>query len=130
MVNIRATVSAALKAGVISEEQQLQIIAAAKSLYYGDRNWPRILEDVESGLAQAVTDWLPGNEVDQKQADAVLLLNGMAEGNISGPSVNQVQPFLFEQTRLWESATEQWKRAARPLESTKGGFRVLGDDHS
>ena len=130
MVNIRATVSAALKAGVISEEQQFQIIAAAKSLYYGDRNWPRILEDVESGLAQAVTDWLPGNEVDQKQADAVLLLDRMAEGNISGPSVHQVQPFLFEQTRLWESATEQWKRAARPLESTKGGFRVLGDDHS
>ena len=128
MANIRATMKAAVKDKTINAEECNQVIAAAKALYYGDRKWPEILAKVEAGLAQTIKDWLPGNEVDQKQEDAVLLLNRMAEGDVAGSSVEQVQPFLFEQTRLWRSATEQWKRAARPREQATGGFRLLAEE--
>ncbi len=128
MVNIRATIAYAQQGGVIHAEQAEQIIAAAKALYYGDRNWPQILSNVETGLAQIMSDWLPDNEVDQKQVDAVLLMKRLSEGDIAGPSVEQVQPFLFERTRLWQSATEQWKRAAQPRDRVGGVFRLLGDD--
>jgi len=128
MVNVRATIEAALRDGIITPQQHDQVIEAAKALYYGDRNWPRILADVETGFAETLKKWLPENEVDQKKADALLLLNDMAKRKFSRSSTEKVQPFLFEQTRLWRSATEQWKRAAQPREAMSGGFRLLADE--
>jgi len=128
MVNIRATIASAERAGTISKEQGAQIIGTAKALFYGDRTWPRVLGGVDADLAQTVSDWLPGNEVDQKQIDALLLLNQMTESDSFSPSVERVQPFAFERTRLWQSATTQWKHASRPREVKSGGFRLLGND--
>lgn len=128
MVNIRATVAYAHKESVLTTEQAAQIITSAKTLYYGERAWPRILSTLDPALSDDVIKWLANNEVDQKQIDAVLLLERMARGDVTGSSIDTVETFVFEQTRLWETATTLWHHAAQPRERVAGGFRLLGDD--
>ncbi len=112
MVNIRATIDKAIAGGIISVEQGANMIVGAKSLYYGDRNWKRILQDIPSEIANTLKEWLPENEVDQKQIDAVSLLNRMIKNDVTTPSVAEVSTFDFEHTRLWDNAVQHWQSAA------------------
>jgi hypothetical protein len=128
MVNIRATVRAARAAEVIDAKQGDAMIAFAKSLYYGDRNWKRILANPKFEQNDGFSAWLKANEVDQKQRDALALIDKMIKGDVLTPSVVHVEPFQFEHTRLWDSAIQHWEAAARPKDSRGSGIQLLGDD--
>ena len=127
MVNIRATVDKAIVGGIISSEQGASILAEAKLLYYGDRNWKRILQDATPEIASTLKEWLPENEVDQKQIDAVLLLNRMMKNDVTTPSVAEVSSFDFEHTRLWDNAVQHWQAAATRKDHVSE-VHLLGDD--
>ena len=130
MVNMRATVSAAIAADILTDGQGADVIATAKSLYYGNRNWKRVSDCLDPDTQAALRAWLPENEVDQKQCDAMALLKRMIAGDVLGASVPHVEPFQFEHTRLWDSAVRQWEAAAKPREPRAKGIHLLGDDQS
>lgn len=80
MVNIRATMTAAVSAGIISHSLEKQIVERAKKTFYQQRSLCQILEDFNE-TAQLKTEivalmtWLDaGGYVDVKQQDAMQLL--------------------------------------------------------
>ena len=50
MVNVRATIRAAVDAEVIDTDAAQQLIAATKARYFPERTWPDLLEDAASLL--------------------------------------------------------------------------------
>ncbi len=127
MVNIRTTIDKAIVGGVVSVEQGAHIITKAKALYYGERNWKRILLDAPPESASVLEEWLPANEVDQKQIDAVVLLNRMMRNDVTTPSVTDVSSFDFEHTRLWDNAVPRWQSAVIQKDRSSD-LHLLGDD--
>ncbi|WP_299615807.1 TfuA-like protein [Pelagibius sp.] len=82
MVNVRATVEAAVAARVLSTSAA-DLIAIARSLHFPQRTWPRLIEAArEWGLAveeiDTFVEWLPTGRVDQKRLDAIALLQRLS----------------------------------------------------
>src|SRR5579884_1918309 len=79
MVNLRITFERALQDGVIDEPALAKLIAAAKGLYFPDRNLPAVLaaaaaDGVSESVRAAVQRYAAEHYVDAKRADAVQLL--------------------------------------------------------
>ncbi|MGO9820929.1 MAG: TfuA-like protein [Solirubrobacteraceae bacterium] len=79
MINIRLTLREAAAARVISDRTRRRMIAVAKRLFYPDRRYEWLLElGRERALPGRELDdleaWIASNRVDQKRADALLLL--------------------------------------------------------
>jgi hypothetical protein len=104
MVNIRATLRAALSAGVIDAETEAEVSRAAKSLFYADRSLKAALvatakTGVEGELV-ALERWAAdGNFVDQKRADGMELLNHLRSSGLPDPLPRTT--FRFEHTHYW-----------------------------
>ena len=102
MVDIRATLAAAVEAGVLELQTALAIAAHAKGLFYKERSWAAVLAlAAGAGSEVAAFDaWLPTGRVLQKRLDAEALLRGIAADTlVAGPPV-----FRFERTLIWEEA--------------------------
>lgn len=105
MVDIRATLASAVDQRVLSIAEAEAMAAVAKSLFYKDRTYARLLAGAAAGgigpeLLDTFRNWLPGGQVMQKRLDAEELLCRLAAGSLEG-----AQPaFRFERTLLWESA--------------------------
>jgi hypothetical protein len=106
MVNIRVTLRAATVATVVRQETRVELEKLAKSLFYPDRTYPRLLASADqtqtprSEIA-ALRDWLPSGRIDQKRADAVLLLQCLAEREREGWTPKGVE-YVFAHTNAWE----------------------------
>jgi hypothetical protein len=79
MVDVRATISAAEAAGIVSSQSHWTLVHAAKLLFYPDRMYPRILADALNHGAdpsdiRALEAYLPYGRVGQKHADAIQML--------------------------------------------------------
>jgi hypothetical protein len=106
MVNIRATLRAAVQAGVLSESSRRALEAEAKRLHFPDRCYPALLRQ---GPALGVPDrevarlraWLPRGRVDLKRADALAMLRRMRAAVKEGLPVHG-PGFVFEHTTFWE----------------------------
>src|SRR5271167_2051250 len=64
MVNIRETLALAETKGVLKPESRRSLEGFAKSLYFGERSWPALLENASAqGVAElelaALREWLP-----------------------------------------------------------------------
>jgi hypothetical protein len=110
MVNIRFTLSAALKAGVIGAATRGMLERIGKSLFYPDRTYPGILAAAaREGLAgdelRALREWLPHGEVNQKRMDALAMLRMMREQLADNPGPKQVL-YTFEYTEMWDHARQ------------------------
>ena len=84
MVNIRFTLSSAVKARVISSATRAKLERIGKDLFYPDRTYPRILEvaakaEVPEAELRAFREWLPRGEVNQKRTDALAMLRSMRQ---------------------------------------------------
>ncbi|MFI7442702.1 TfuA-like protein [Nonomuraea indica] len=107
MVNIRATLAAAVREAVIGEEVAAALAARAKDLFYPDREWGALLDRAGADDPAAADQlarlraWLPAGAVDQKRLDAERLLAEMGRWIESGGGPPQVAPFPFEQTENW-----------------------------
>jgi hypothetical protein len=115
MVNIRATLEAAARAGVASAESCGRIVAIAKSLFYPERIYPLILSKaLKAGVPQAdleaVRMFARHGSVNQKREDARAMLTGLrafAEANQPAPPAR----FCFEQTDAWAQVVATTERA-------------------
>ena len=114
MVNIRATVAEALRAGIMTEPAAAALIQAAKSLFYKDRTYELIVEKA-AGMGphqhalRRFTAWLPSGQVDQKRRDALAMVEAI-EGHLRrGVSPMKVS-YEFADTIAWEEARERAER--------------------
>lgn len=104
MVNIRETLALAETKGVLKPESRRSLEGFAKSLYFGERNWPVLLDGAAQGVVEgeltALRDWLPAGRVDQKRLDALAMLAAMQEALAAGEPPRP--GFRFEWTYLWD----------------------------
>jgi hypothetical protein len=111
MADIRATLQKAQMEAVISSETQARLIAIAKSLYYPQRIYPRILavakeQGADSGEVLALETWLPQNQFSQKRADALAMLTLMRE-RFSNPVPPKQTLYAFQYVQLWDFALQE-----------------------
>jgi hypothetical protein len=109
MVDIRATLSKAVKDNIISIAVFETLLSLAKALYYPERIYPLFLKRaLDSGTnledINRLKQWLPAGQVSQKRADALELLYAVkaAGENVSPKQVS----YVFHQTALWQSVVE------------------------
>ncbi|MFN3547158.1 MAG: TfuA-like protein [Mesorhizobium sp.] len=105
MVNIRATLEAAARGGVIDAAMRRQLVDDAKSLFYQDRTWDRLVEALpaDGEGRQRLKSWLKANKVDRKREDALEMLDAMA-GFMAAGTPPAPASFRFEWTESWETA--------------------------
>jgi hypothetical protein len=108
MVNIRATLAAAVNQGVIDSTVHDALRSAACGMFYADRHWPAILErgavdGCNADQLAALRDWLPDGAVDQKALDARNMLRVMNDFVASDPPPLTVR-WRLEDTLVWAAA--------------------------
>jgi hypothetical protein len=104
MVDVRATLEAAREAAVLSEAAHDALLAIAKTTFYAERSYLRLLADavqrgVEPQQIAALRAFLPRGQVAQKRADAVELLERVARERGSPAFAPR---FHFERTDMWQ----------------------------
>jgi hypothetical protein len=101
MVNIRCTLARAERAGVINAQARARLVALAKGLFFPERSYERLLEEVP---LPALAAWLPAGRVNQKRDDALAMLEAMRTFLDAEPGPAKAS-FHFEHTTLWERAS-------------------------
>jgi len=82
LVNIRETIKKATNENIISPEESEIIFKSAKSLYFPERRWDKIIENSEKTLGTKLSNFslfVKDNRVDIKKEDATLLLKKIDE---------------------------------------------------
>jgi hypothetical protein len=123
MINIRCTLARAAEQAVIAESTRDALAARAKALYYPDRNYaPLLALGRAGGLPEhemaALEHWLPSGRVDQKRADAVLMLEAMGAALTSEAPADGAAAHTFERTVFWERAAAEFRAEERRRAST------------
>ncbi|MBO6509219.1 MAG: TfuA domain-containing protein [Roseibium sp.] len=113
MVNVRATLAAALEHDAISPALAERILTIAKSQFYKKRTWASIISECKrtpgaNDLTEDQASWLSKNEVDQKQQDSLALCNILLSSDFSTPIE---ATFEFEETEFWHRHTRIWTKA-------------------
>ncbi|MFE0145519.1 TfuA-like protein [Nonomuraea sp. NPDC059007] len=108
MVNIRATLAAAVREEIIDADAAAALTARAKDMYYPDRDWLALLAaEAEAAGSEAAARldrlraWLPGGALDQKRLDAERLLAEMGRWLETGAGPPPTPAWPFEQTENW-----------------------------
>lgn len=82
LVNIRETIKKAINENIISPEESEILFKSAKSLYFPERRWDKIIENSEKTLGNKLSNFslfVKNNRVDIKKEDAILLLKKIDE---------------------------------------------------
>jgi hypothetical protein len=80
MVNIRVTLLAAARDGIITAPEAKALTAIAKALFYKTRTYRAVLDaaaasSMDTAALVRFSDWLPTGRIDQKRADALAMLD-------------------------------------------------------
>ncbi len=97
MVDIRATLAAAVADGVIDLSTATALTGRAKSLFYPERTYANIIGD-----RNALRQWLPANRRSQKRDDAMAMLAAIRDFVAADPPPKQVS-YNFERTEMWDT---------------------------
>ena len=122
LVNVRATLAAAVSAGVVRRADAETVLAHAASLFYPDRRWEHLLGAVglRPEAADALRTWLPTGKVDQKAADARALLARMRDDVVAPPGRGRTSgagpTHAFTPTILWAEVIRRETPVAAILE--------------
>jgi hypothetical protein len=113
MVNVRATVERAEGASIVNSASVAKILRIAKSIFYKERTWTRLLEaaranGVSASECDTLAAWLPSGRVDQKREDAVMLLGEIRA--LVGTRPSRFSPsFQFQETTDWLQAVQDFQ---------------------
>lgn len=108
MVNIRATLDAAIAAGVLAHAAAGAVCDTAKALFYKERAWEAVLRAVSAaGLTAreigAFEAWLPAGRIDRKRADAEAMLAAIRDLLAAFPGPLRVS-YKLADTAAWQAA--------------------------
>jgi hypothetical protein len=116
MVDIRATVAKAVRAGVIGTSTADAVVRVAKSSFYPSRTYARILvlaaEHVDALELQRLRDWLPTNRVEQKRLDAIALLEHLRIWRDRSPGPHEPNFTLNVSPSVMQLADGAWESIA------------------
>ena len=107
MVNIRATLAAAEKAGIVDAAQRARMNAIAKAMYFADRTFAAIFEVagaecVPPDLREKLASFIRTNYVDQKKQDAIELLRNIKQlESMERESWPEPKPFELNRSNLF-----------------------------
>lgn len=106
MVDIRATLAAAVAEGIVEKTTESALVSIAKHLFFTERTYATILErarhaDLPDRDVKELRLWLPTNRRSQKNADAIALLSTIREFLISNPPPKKVT-YVFQGTETWD----------------------------
>jgi hypothetical protein len=136
MVNIRATLEAAEREGVVAPELRRRMEAWAKELFYPDRSYARILaRALQEGISRVevgrLREYVSAKRVDRKRADAVAMLEAMKECRRQGlpparPSFSLAHTAVWDDLVRWAGDQPSLLRSARRSRASRasGGERV------
>ena len=82
LVNIRETIKKAKNENIISQEESETIFKSAKSLYFPERRWDKIIENSKKILGKDLSNFsvfVKNKRVDIKKEDAIILLKRIDE---------------------------------------------------
>jgi hypothetical protein len=104
MVNIRATLRAAARAGALDAYSAEKLEQIAKSTFYAERSYPALLSAGRAaGLGAArlasLAAFVERQRIDQKRLDARALLDQLRVADLSEPVR---VPWHFERTEAWD----------------------------
>jgi hypothetical protein len=107
MVDIRATLGAAVRDGVVPPDVAAGLTAVAKALFYKERTYEAVLRSVAGGFAaaplRALGEWLPRGRVDQKRHDAEAMLAAIRAHLAGRPRPMRVT-YELANTAAWRAA--------------------------
>jgi len=103
MVDIRATVTAAVSDGVITAERASALIAAAKGLFYKERTYAAVLRHLPERERAAFADWLPQGRVDRKRLDAEAMVAAI-RGELTAGVVPLRVSYSLAESAAWRAA--------------------------
>jgi hypothetical protein len=131
MVNVRATIEAALQAAVVTPDAAAVLLGIAKGMFYKERTYDAILEaatasGLQPGALRRFTDWLPLGQVDQKRRDAEAMLGAMAV-HLGGDVKPLEVAYAFAHTFAWEEA-RRWTEQA--VDDRAAGVSSVAEDHT
>jgi hypothetical protein len=111
LVDVRATLQAAVKASVIDRDLAVHLLTAARSLHYSERNYSRILEvSRHDGVSETGIDsfgrWLPPGAQSAKEEDARQVIEALAEALQQEQTMHQSCPRPTD-TAAWRALYEQ-----------------------
>ncbi|MEP3280536.1 MAG: TfuA-like protein [Stappiaceae bacterium] len=132
MVNIRATVAAAMAEGVLDEKIAKQLLQIAKEQYYQERTWKSVskaaAEQITTDKLTHFVQWYPENKVDQKRHDALALLDALTADDAAAPTTGG-REWVFEWTDMWHEVS--WRKngtnAQRTTADTEKVAAVLNE---
>jgi hypothetical protein len=109
MVNIRFTLARAQDAGLVSAPTRSALVRMVKDLFYPERSYQEMLrQGRQHGLPAAELDalqeWLPKGQVNQKRDDARAMLARMRDLLAAGLPPKCVA-YSVENTTVWHAAT-------------------------
>jgi hypothetical protein len=127
MVNIRATLRRAEQECVVSGPLREHLEALAKSIFYPDRSYPRLLQCAsDAGLDAAacgeLRSFVKSNRVDQKCEDAIALLRRIRQCRADGEPFRP-PAFPFSHTAAWSEVVE-WAEAQPPISRSSDAVSV------
>lgn len=108
MVNIRITLAAAERQGIIDADVRSMLVSIAKGMFFPERSYDALFARAhERGVAAAAVDalggWLPQGRINQKRLDALQLVEAMR--SLALTDSDRVRPnFDFQYTTLWHQA--------------------------
>jgi hypothetical protein len=107
LVNVRATLRAAVASSVIASSTGASLLSLAKALGYQHCSYPLLLARARGELSrpaelERLEHWLPSGRIDQKRNDAILMLRRMAESQRAGSPARGVE-YQFARTDAWET---------------------------
>src|SRR5271165_3718367 len=105
MVNLRATLDAAVADAAVAPADARRLTEALKSLPFGDRSFAalRAMADrlLDAMSAQRLADWLPTGKVACKRLDALAMLRAVADFLATDPAPF-VPGFTMERPLFWQ----------------------------
>jgi hypothetical protein len=134
MVNIRATLHAAVEGGVITAGTAERLGAIAKGLFYPERSFRRMMAlAAQAQLPEpeltALQGWWPAGRVDQKGKDAAAMLVAM-KAMVESEQFDWTVDWVFEHTDAWETVaagdTGQDAAARHELDAVLDEIRAEG----
>lgn len=128
LVDIRATLADAARAGVISNTTRDRLVALGRTRFYAERTTQTLIADArtDDGNVEeldALERWLPGGRRSVKHDDAVALLDRLAAGE---EATAPPAAFRFEHTTLWQHALDDLERPASRDSPLLDELRLLG----
>jgi hypothetical protein len=111
MVNIRATLAAAVAQGIIAGAVAVALVAIGKRLFYKERTWNAVLDEASNAAGPAAATlgdfaaWLPAGRVDQKRLDAEAMLAAIRAHRAADPGPMRVT-YKFADTAAWRRVRE------------------------